>query len=117
MPTQPRILIAAADERVHAETATRLRQEGYSCDYAGDAAAAMAALASETYDLAIVVIGTPGPQEFALLRTLQSSPQHVPIIASTHDLVIPTIMASFSASGDPARSGRDLVARARRQGR
>lgn len=117
MPTQPRILIAAADERVHAETATRLRQEGYDCDYAGDAAAALAALASETYDLAIVVIVTPGPQEFALLRTLQSSPQHVPIIASTHDLVIPTVMASLSASGDPARSGRDRVARSRRQGR
>ena len=78
-----RILIADDDDVFLESTADLLRREGYECDCAFDATAAIEKMKSSRYDLLIADINMPGNTELELIKELSVIEKRLPVILAT----------------------------------
>lgn len=78
-----RILIADDQESFLASTAEILREEGYKCDCAPDAASAAKMLESAEYDLLISDIKMPGNENMEFIQSLPQVAEGLPVILVT----------------------------------
>ena len=78
-----RILVADDEETFLNATADLLRQEGYECDCAADAASAMEKLRSNSYDLLISDIRMPGNLELEFIQAMPRLAESMPVILIT----------------------------------
>lgn len=83
MDDSPRILLADDEKTFLMATAESLRQEGYHCDTAPDAATAAAMLRSTHYDVLIADILMPGNPNLELIRQVARSIDGLPVIIVT----------------------------------
>lgn len=82
-PIAGRILIADDNETFCDTTAELLRDAGYECDCASDAAAAAALLAQKDFDLLIADIRMPGNESLELIRNQPQIAGGLPVILIT----------------------------------
>ncbi len=83
MNERNRILIADDEETFLEAHADLLRDEGYDCDCAKDAASAKAMLRQNRYNLLIADIKMPGNEELAFVEALPSIAEGLPVILVT----------------------------------
>jgi DNA-binding response OmpR family regulator len=83
MNERNRILIADDEETFLEAHADLLRDEGYDCDCAKDAATAKAMLRQNRYDLLIADIKMPGNEELAFVEALPVIAEGLPVILVT----------------------------------
>ena len=82
--TQPaRLLIADDDETFLLSTSDLLREAGFCCDCAADAAAAAKMLGRDQYDLLIADIRMPGNGDLEFIRELPRTAGGLPVILVT----------------------------------
>lgn len=78
-----RVLIADDEETFLYSTADLLRQEGYQCDCALDAAEAAEMMRTSDYDLLIADIKMPGNPKLELIRDMSRIAEGMPVILVT----------------------------------
>lgn len=78
-----RILVAEDEELVRRLIAEWLGEEGYQCECVGTAKEAIAALATDAYDLLITDIRLPDSETLEWLQTCRSGASTVPVIVIT----------------------------------
>lgn len=78
-----RVLLVEDDDTLAAGLAEGLARAGYAVDRVASAERAYPALALAAYDLAIVDIGLPGEDGYALLRRLRAAGQTLPVLMLT----------------------------------
>ncbi|NUO82294.1 response regulator [candidate division KSB1 bacterium] len=83
MSEQNRILIADDEQTFLEAQADLLRDEGYECDCATDAATAKALLRKNRYDLLIADIKMPGNEELNFIEQLPGIVEGLPVILVT----------------------------------
>jgi DNA-binding response OmpR family regulator len=83
MTERNRILIADDEETFLEAHADLLRDEGYDCDCAKDAASAKVMLRQNRYDLLIADIKMPGNEELAFVEALPAIAEGLPVILVT----------------------------------
>jgi CheY-like chemotaxis protein len=114
-----RILIADDEERFMHSTAAFLRQEGYECACAPDAATVAAMLREDPYDLLIADIKMPGNRNLELIRELSHRAEELSVILVTGcpslQSAIQSIRLPVVASGASRVSGRLSMRWAKRE--
>jgi len=78
-----RILLADDEKNFLEAHADLLREDGYECDCAADAAAARTLLTQSEYDLLIADIKMPGNHELELIESLPTIREGLPVILVT----------------------------------
>jgi DNA-binding response OmpR family regulator len=78
-----RILVVEDNELVADAILRGLAMAGFAVDRAANADSALAALAAEHFDLALLDIGLPGPDGLSLLRKLRASGANLPVMILT----------------------------------
>jgi two-component system, OmpR family, response regulator len=78
-----RILVVEDNELVADAILRGLAMAGFAVDRAANADSALAALAAEHFDLALLDIGLPGPDGLSLLRKLRGSGVNLPVMILT----------------------------------
>jgi DNA-binding response OmpR family regulator len=78
-----RILVVEDNELVADAILRGLAMAGFAVDRAANADSALAALAAEHFDLALLDIGLPGPDGLSLLRKLRGSGANLPVMILT----------------------------------
>ncbi len=78
-----RILVVEDNELVADAIVRGLAMAGFAVDRAGNAENALAALAAEHFDLALLDIGLPGADGLSLLRKLRSDGKTLPVMVLT----------------------------------
>jgi DNA-binding response OmpR family regulator len=78
-----RVLIAEDDVLLAQGLLTALRRHGYAAERVGDGSAALAALASEDFDLLVLDLGLPKQDGFAVLRELRGHDASLPVLILT----------------------------------
>src|SRR5712671_5414034 len=78
-----RLLLVEDDPMIGESVRKGLRQEGYVLDWVQDGAAAEAALLSEPYALVLLDVGLPRKDGFAVLESLRSRKNRVPVLILT----------------------------------
>lgn len=78
-----RVLVADDEDTFLYSTADLLRQEGYQCDCAFDAAEAAEMMRTSDYDLLIADIKMPGNPKLELIRDMPSIAEGMPVILVT----------------------------------
>ena len=96
MSSRNRILIADDEETFLEAHADLLRDEGYDCDCAGNAAAAKAMLHQHEYDLLIADIRMPGNDELEFIEELPTIAEGLPVILVTG---YPSLNTAIKATG------------------
>lgn len=80
-----RVLVVEDDGSTARFLLRALERAGYQVTVAGDALAALAALAEQHHDVLLVDIGLPGASGFELVRSVQESHRRLPIALMTAD--------------------------------
>ena len=112
-----RILLAEDEKRMAAALVALLRQEKYDVDHMADGAAALIALESGVYDIAVLDVMMPGMSGFELARRLKNDEQtsHIPIIFLTAKDTEDDTLLGFGLGADDyvtkPFSVREVVAR------
>ncbi len=96
MNERNRILIADDEQTFLEAHADLLRDEGYECDCATDAAAAKALLRKKQYDLLIADIKMPGNEELDFIEELPAIVEGLPVILVTG---YPSLNTAIKAAG------------------
>jgi DNA-binding response OmpR family regulator len=78
-----RVLIAEDDVLLGQGLLTALRRHGYGAERVGDGGAALAALASEDFDLLVLDLGLPKQDGYAVLRELRGRGASLPVLILT----------------------------------
>lgn len=78
-----RVLIAEDDVLLAQGLLTALRRHGYGAERVADGSAALAALASEDFDLLVLDLGLPKQDGFAVLRELRGRGAMLPVLILT----------------------------------
>jgi two-component system OmpR family response regulator len=78
-----RVLLIEDDSMIGAAVSQALRDAAYAVDWVGDGEAALDAVAAESYDLALLDLGLPGPDGLEVLRRLRSGGRRLPLIVVT----------------------------------
>lgn len=95
-----RILLAEDDRMIGAAVRDALLQDGYVVDWLRDGQRADAALATGQYDLALLDLGLPGKDGLAILRSLRSRRQAMPVIVITARDAVESRIAGLDAGAD-----------------
>jgi DNA-binding response OmpR family regulator len=95
-----RILLAEDDQMIGAAVRDALVQDGYVVDWLRDGQRADAALAASQYDLALLDLGLPGKDGLAILRSLRSRRQAMPVIVITARDAVESRIAGLDAGAD-----------------
>ena len=78
-----RILLAEDEKRMAAALVAMLKQEKYDVDHVADGEAALAALESNVYDMAVLDVMMPGLNGFEVARRARSGGIKTPILMLT----------------------------------
>lgn len=78
-----RVLLVEDDPMIGASAQTGLRQDGFSVDWVRDGAAAIAALAANTFDVVLLDLGLPGKSGDEVLKSLRRAGNDVPVLIVT----------------------------------
>lgn len=116
-----RILLAEDEKRMAAALAALLRQEKYDVDHVSDGEAALAALRSGVYDLAVLDVMMPEMNGFDVARHARSSGIRIPILMLTARGQLEDKVAGLDSGADdyltkPFQT-KELLARLRALGR
>ena len=95
-----RILLAEDDQMIGVAVRDALLQDGYVVDWLRDGQRADAALAAGEYDLALLDLGLPGKDGLAILRSLRSRRQAMPVIVITARDAVESRIAGLDAGAD-----------------
>jgi DNA-binding response OmpR family regulator len=95
-----RLLLAEDDQMIGAAVRDVLLQDGYVVDWLRDGQRADAALATGQYDLALLDLGLPGKDGLAILRSLRSRRQAIPVIVITARDAVESRIAGLDAGAD-----------------
>jgi two-component system response regulator QseB len=78
-----RVLLVEDDSMIGESVRKGLRQDGFTVDWVRDGNAAEAALAGHTYDAILLDLGLPGKGGVAVLKSLRSAGNDVPVLITT----------------------------------
>ena len=92
----PRVLVADDEENIRHMLALHLGREGYDVQVAGDGEAALAALASDTYEFALVDLVMPTLDGIGLLDALRSQAIDVDVILMSAHADTETALAALT---------------------
>lgn len=95
-----RILLVEDDELVSDAVVRGLAQAGFTVDHAGSAEHALATLATEHFDLAVVDIGLPGADGLSLLSALRREGRTLPVLILTAHYALPDKIRAFELGAD-----------------
>jgi two-component system, OmpR family, response regulator len=95
-----RILIVEDDDLVADAIAGGLRKSDFLVDRAASAEAALAALATDHFDLAVVDVGLPGADGLSFVGTLRSTGRHLPILILTARDALDVKVEAFDIGAD-----------------
>lgn len=78
-----RILIVEDDTLLGEGLLAALKRHGYTADWVQDGTSAITALASEDFDLAVLDLGLPRQDGYAVLAAVRKSGNHIPVLVLT----------------------------------
>ena len=78
-----RVLLAEDDLMIGSALLAALKEESYAADWVESGAAALAALASQRYDLLLLDLGLPGRDGIEVLREVRNGPDPVAVLIIT----------------------------------
>ena len=95
-----RLLFVEDDQMIGEAVLDVLRAENYAVDWIKDGLEAEAALQMQVYDLVLLDLGLPGRDGIAVLRSLRSAKQRVPVLIATARDSVEQRIAGLNAGAD-----------------
>lgn len=95
-----RLLLIEDDEMLGAAVRTGLEQEGYAVDWVRDGTAALAALRSEPFELAVLDLGLPGLSGLEVLKRARAAGVTTPVLILTAWDAVSDRVAGLDAGAD-----------------
>lgn len=95
-----RLLLIEDDEMLGAAVRTGLEQEGYAVDWVRDGTAALAALRSEPFELAVLDLGLPGLSGLEVLKRARAAGVTTPVLILTAWDAVADRVAGLDAGAD-----------------